>query len=271
MPVPQIQEDIVEMIGLLPNERIPECIVEHTVDASAPQIREPVAKAISQDRLQQRRVERIVDVPVPKILEESVEVVQDTPQDFVQHRTVATLASKIQEKPVEVLIFDFTDNSHQRDARHTQFRCDDRRAAETARCVCTVLHNLNHLLQNQTGIFCHHRHFFLPPAAPVSSFSLARQYFPEHHASVSIKGWGAGEALAVLEGVAHKRLLRLEAAFSHLVWFESVDRPPLAAKREEEKTATGASSHASIPCIGTVSQHKRLRARNSHCWGEGER
>ena len=39
--------------------------------------------------------------------------------------------------------FDFTNDSHQRDARHSQFHCDDRRAAETARHVFTVLYNPN--------------------------------------------------------------------------------------------------------------------------------
>ena len=40
------------------------------------------------------------------------------------------------------MLFCFGDDSHQRDARHSNHR-EDQRDAETAHCVCTVLFYLN--------------------------------------------------------------------------------------------------------------------------------
>ena len=50
----------------------------------------------------------------------------------------------------------------------------------------------------------------------------ARHTSPEQHPTVSIMECNAREALAALEHVAHERLLRLEAAFSHLIGCEGV-------------------------------------------------
>merc|ERR1719222_1062740 len=52
--------------------------------------------------------------------------------------------------------------------------------------------------------------------------ALAGDDLSEHDNTVAVHEGDTGEALAVLEGVAHKGLLRLEAALSHLVGFEGV-------------------------------------------------
>merc|ERR1712151_775497 len=52
--------------------------------------------------------------------------------------------------------------------------------------------------------------------------ALARDDLPKHHHPVAIHKGDAGEALAILEGVAHQGLLRLEAALRHLVRLQRV-------------------------------------------------
>ena len=92
--VPQTQEEIVEVIRLvplIPQERIAECIVEQTVDAAMPQIGEPsvnIAKVIPQERLHQRTAEQIADTTMPQISEETVEVVQGIPHERVSKRII---------------------------------------------------------------------------------------------------------------------------------------------------------------------------------------
>ena len=71
VPVPQIQEQIVEVIKVIPQEQMAERIVVQIVDVPMPQI-----------------PEQIVDVPVPKIMEETVEVAKLIPQERVQQRTL---------------------------------------------------------------------------------------------------------------------------------------------------------------------------------------
>merc|ERR1712083_1282275 len=46
---------------------------------------------------------------------------------------------------------------------------------------------------------------------------LARDHLSEHNHTVPIHECNARQALAILEGIAHKRLLRHEAALGHLV------------------------------------------------------
>ena len=83
-----------------------ECIVEQAVDVSVAHTRQPcvaVAKVLPQERLQQRTVERIVDVPVPQIWEETVSQVKE---NFIRHervrnrtteQIVASLSSRTEE------------------------------------------------------------------------------------------------------------------------------------------------------------------------------
>merc|ERR550537_569835 len=52
--------------------------------------------------------------------------------------------------------------------------------------------------------------------------SLASDDLAKHNHAVAVHEGDTGEALAVLEGVADKRLLRLEAALRHLVGLQRV-------------------------------------------------
>merc|ERR1711963_1345823 len=56
----------------------------------------------------------------------------------------------------------------------------------------------------------------------VALLALAAHHLAKHHHAVAIHEGNAGQALAVLEGVANQRLLRLEAALSHLVGLQGV-------------------------------------------------
>ena len=67
-------EEIVERFQLVPQECIPACIIEQTVDVSVSQIREPSVDIVKVIRKRARTVEQIIDMPVPQILEETVEV-----------------------------------------------------------------------------------------------------------------------------------------------------------------------------------------------------
>merc|ERR1711939_766984 len=51
---------------------------------------------------------------------------------------------------------------------------------------------------------------------------LAGDDLPQHNAAVAIHEGNTGETLAILEAVAHERLLWLEAALGHLVGLEGV-------------------------------------------------
>merc|ERR1719253_1566312 len=61
--------------------------------------------------------------------------------------------------------------------------------------------------------------------------ALAGDHLAKHHHPVAVHERDAGQALAVLEGVAHQRLLWLEAALSHLVGLEGVGVLHLLAAR----------------------------------------
>merc|ERR1712217_616407 len=52
--------------------------------------------------------------------------------------------------------------------------------------------------------------------------ALARDDLAKHHHTITVHEGDAGEAFAILEGVAHQGLLRLEAALRHLVRLERV-------------------------------------------------
>merc|ERR1712151_1005296 len=53
-------------------------------------------------------------------------------------------------------------------------------------------------------------------------FLLARHNFSKHNNTISIHESHTGEALAILEAVAHQWLLRLESTFGHLVGLQAV-------------------------------------------------
>ena len=56
-------QEIVEVIWLIPQDRVSERVVEQTVDASLPQIREPVMKVITREGLQQPTADRSQTCP----------------------------------------------------------------------------------------------------------------------------------------------------------------------------------------------------------------
>ena len=83
VPVPQIQEQILEVANVIPQERISERIIEQAHDVPVPQIQEQipeVAEIIPQRRISERIVEHTRDVPVPQIREHVVEVVKNIPR-----------------------------------------------------------------------------------------------------------------------------------------------------------------------------------------------
>merc|ERR1712178_161658 len=59
-------------------------------------------------------------------------------------------------------------------------------------------------------------------ALVIALLALAAHHLAKHHHAVAVHESNAGKALAVLEGVADQRLLRLEAALSHLVGLQRV-------------------------------------------------
>merc|ERR1712190_153608 len=52
--------------------------------------------------------------------------------------------------------------------------------------------------------------------------ALARNNFPKHDDTIPVHEGNARQAFAILEGVAHERLLRLERALRHLVGLQGV-------------------------------------------------
>merc|ERR1712190_402075 len=62
---------------------------------------------------------------------------------------------------------------------------------------------------------------FLFPAALVGLILLfTRDHFSEHNPTVALHKCHARQTLAVLEGVAHQWLLRLEGALCHFIGFQ---------------------------------------------------
>ena len=107
--VPQIQDEIVEVILFIPRERVSDRNADHAVDVST-QTQErcvEVVKDISKDHLQQHTGEQIVGVPVPQIMEEIVGVVKFVHQERAWQRTVEQVvdvpARQVKEEIIEVM------------------------------------------------------------------------------------------------------------------------------------------------------------------------
>ena len=84
---PQMTEDIVEVVKRIPEERAQNCAVEHIVDVPVPQIRKEIGEEIQcivQERTSDRVVEQIVDVPVPEIGDQIVEIVKGIPREHLR-------------------------------------------------------------------------------------------------------------------------------------------------------------------------------------------
>ena len=76
--------------------------VEQIVDVPVPQVVEEVVQVdriVPQERVQQRTVEQIVEVPVPQMVEEVVHV----PQIQVQERIVQNIVEQIVEVPRQIV------------------------------------------------------------------------------------------------------------------------------------------------------------------------
>ena len=92
IPIPHVMEKTIEGVQLIPQERVQNCTVEQIIDMPVmmqrqrPQCRVP--RTVSQDRIPQRIEEQLVDIPVPQIAEETVEVFDVFTQDRVQQRIV---------------------------------------------------------------------------------------------------------------------------------------------------------------------------------------
>merc|ERR1711945_26095 len=86
--------------------------------------------------------------------------------------------------------------------------------------------------------------------------ALAGDDFSKHDDTVAIHEGNAGETLTVLEAVAHKWLLWLEAALSHLVRLERV--------RLLELLATGLLTHLPLEGRDTASSTAAAHEAN---WG----
>ena len=75
----QTQDHDVEVVRVIPQERISERINEQIVGVPVPEIMEEivgVVKFVPQGRLKQHVVEQIVDVQVRQIMEETIEVMK---------------------------------------------------------------------------------------------------------------------------------------------------------------------------------------------------
>ena len=82
------REETVEVIQLTPHENVFLSVsTTKNVNVSGEQDVE-VVKVVPQERLRQHTVERIIEVPVPQIVEEIVGVVEHDAQERVQERTV---------------------------------------------------------------------------------------------------------------------------------------------------------------------------------------
>jgi len=92
-------------------ERVQQRTVEQVVDVPVPQVVEEVievAKVIPQERVQQRTVEQVVDVPVPQIVEEILEQVVDVPVPQVVEEVVEIAKvipqERVQQRTVEQVV-----------------------------------------------------------------------------------------------------------------------------------------------------------------------
>ena len=107
--VPQVVEQIIEVTKMA--EQILDVLVLETVEQSV-----KLPSTISEDRIQERTAQRIVDIPVPQDVEELVEV-PTVSQDRIQQRfaeqTIDSLGISLAEKIVEGLVTQTQGNTQQ--------------------------------------------------------------------------------------------------------------------------------------------------------------
>ena len=129
IPVPLVMEEIVsvlqELVKLVSQERVQQRTVEH---ALVPQILEETVEVVlaPTERVQQRIGEQIVELLIPQIVEENVEVVRLVPQECVQ---------RIGEQMVDVLIPQILDEEIAEAVQFTPQRLQWRSVQQNVRIV----------------------------------------------------------------------------------------------------------------------------------------
>merc|ERR1719480_336194 len=109
------------------------------------------------------------------------------------------------------------------DRRHTIWTCSARHKSAALRACNTARSQAPYgRLPGRTPPLSLPEGSLLFPTGPCVVLLLAGDDLPQHHAAVAVQEGHAREALAVLEGVADQRLLRLEAALRHLVGLQRV-------------------------------------------------
>ena len=76
--VPQVADEIIEVVRLIPQESVHQRIVEQIVPVSVPQVGEEISEVVQiilQDRISERIIDRIVDVPVV-VMQRQVPIIQ---------------------------------------------------------------------------------------------------------------------------------------------------------------------------------------------------
>ena len=96
LAVPLILEKILEIIPLVPLERIKDQIVEHIGGVPVPQIKE--------DIVQNLVGEQIVDVPVPQIQDDGLQIVQERVLNRTPEQIVGVSVPQTMEAPVDVML-----------------------------------------------------------------------------------------------------------------------------------------------------------------------
>ena len=76
--VPQVADEIIEVVRLIPQESVHQRTVEQFVRVSVPQVGEEISEVVQitlQDRISERIIDRIVDVPVV-VMQRQVPIIQ---------------------------------------------------------------------------------------------------------------------------------------------------------------------------------------------------
>ena len=99
-------------------DRTLHCTAEQILDVLVPEMAEQlveVSETVSRDRIQQRTVEQIIDASVPQAVEELDEVFRVFSQDRIQQRTVeqTTPVTSLAEKVVEVPVIQTEEKTRQ--------------------------------------------------------------------------------------------------------------------------------------------------------------
>ena len=109
--IPLIMEEIVEAINAVPRTRIAKRICEHIVDVDGSQVAKQdteVPKTSSRDRTSQCTLEQILNVPVPEMVTQLVDVPNIVSQDRIKQR-VRFPVPQVVEELAEISKFFFTE------------------------------------------------------------------------------------------------------------------------------------------------------------------